>query len=367
MERELETSGIRLESIKRALSDKVEEAILKRPSLFFLDEVDSFTHRNAPKRNSDYIVGVVNGLLEHLSRLNETPGVIVLGATNYPNIIDPAIIRPGRFDVHLEIPNPDRSAIVQILRHALGGTDEPIDVASVADSLLGSSGAQVAALVKEARGRARREGSALEERHLVAVTDRIRRPLDRDTEWRTAVHEAGHLVVAHCLSLPAPEKATMSRFGGSVDVPTRPLESRRTAQDRIAAMLGGRAAEIVIFREAMNGAGIGSSSDLALATKIAEKVLYEWGLGGQLAFKPVNLVDPSTLQPSASKEVDALLHEQQERAIGIADQHRDDIVRIGEALLKERELSAARLRELLRPIEKGQTKPDTCGKPSKCV
>jgi len=342
----------------RALSDKVEEAIRKRPSVFFLDELDSFTHRNAPKRNSDYIVGVVNGLLEHLSRLNETPGVVVLGATNYPDIIDPAIIRPGRFDVHLEIANPDRSAIVQILRHALGRGDDYLDVRYVADSLLGSSGAQVVALVKEAKGRARREDSKLEERHLIAVIDRIRRPLDRETEWRTAVHEAGHLVVAHCLGLPSPLNATISRFGGVVDVPSRPLESRQSARDRIAALLGGRAAEIAALGEAMNGAGIGAQSDLAIATKIAQKMLYEWGLGRQLAFTPVNLVDPATMQPSAIKDVDTLLQEQQERAIRIADEHQDDIVRIGQALLKERELPAARLRELLRPIEKFGNKPD---------
>ncbi len=351
----------------RVLSNKVEEAIRTRPSVFFLDELDSFSHRNAPKRNSDYIVGVVNGLLEHLSRLNETPGVIVLGATNFLDGIDPAVIRPGRFDVHIEIANPDRSAIVQILRYAIGRTENPIDIGSVADSLLGSSGAQLVAIAKEAKGIARREGSMLEKRHLVAVTDRIRRPLDGETEWRTAIHEAGHLVVAHCLGLPAPLKATMSRFGGFVDVPSRPLESRQTARDRIAALLAGRAAEIAVLGEAMNGAGIGSSSDLAFATRIAEKVLYEWGLDRQLAFTPIDLVNSARVGLTALGQVDTILHEQQDRAIRIADQHQDDIVRIARALLKERELSASRLLELLCPIDKGETKPDTCGKPSKCV
>ncbi|MEM1373009.1 MAG: AAA family ATPase [Pseudomonadota bacterium] len=342
----------------RALSDKVEEAIRKRPFVFFLDELDSFTHRNAPKRNSDYIVGVVNGLLEHLNRLNETPDVVVLGATNYPDSVDPAIIRPGRFDVHLEIGNPDKSAISKILLHALGRTDDPIDVANVTDSLLGSSGAQVVALVKEAKGLARREGTSLENRHLVAVVDRIRRPLDGDTEWRTAVHEAGHIVVSHCLGLPAPVKASMSRFGGSVDVPSRPLESRQTARDRIAALLGGRAAEIVVLEEAMNGAGIGAQSDLAFATRVAEKTLFEWGLGGQLAFTSVDLANPAGFAPNAIKEIDALLHEQQERVIRIADQHQDDIDRIARALLKERELSAARLLKLLSPVQKTAAPPD---------
>ena len=112
-------------------------------------------------------------MLEHLSRLNETAGAIVLGATNYPDIIDPAVIRPGRFDVHLEIGNTDRNAIVRILRHAIGETGNRIDVGSVADSLLDSSGAQLVAIVKEAKGLARRDGSVLEKRHLIAVSERI--------------------------------------------------------------------------------------------------------------------------------------------------------------------------------------------------
>lgn len=106
----------------RALSEKVEEAIVKVPCVFFLDELDSFSHRNSDKERSICIVGVVNGLLEHLSRLNKTPGIIVLGATNYLNMIDPTIIRPGRFDRHIEITNPDRVAIVRILEQTIGET-----------------------------------------------------------------------------------------------------------------------------------------------------------------------------------------------------------------------------------------------------
>lgn len=103
------------------------------PSVFFLDEIDSFTHRNASHRRSDYIVGDVNGLLEHLSRLNDTPGVIVLGATNFPDMVDPAVIRPGRFDLKLEITAPDRAALVRILRLALGDGTDGLDLSPLAD------------------------------------------------------------------------------------------------------------------------------------------------------------------------------------------------------------------------------------------
>ena len=117
----------------RALSDKVQEAIRNAPSVFFLDEVDSFTHRNVPSRRNDYIVGVVNGLLEHLSALNDTPGVVVMGATNYREMIDPAIIRTGRFDTHLEIGHPDRAAIIRILAKANGKGAGQFDLAPLAD------------------------------------------------------------------------------------------------------------------------------------------------------------------------------------------------------------------------------------------
>ncbi|MFT7107700.1 MAG: hypothetical protein ACJAVT_002227, partial [Yoonia sp.] len=183
----------------KALSDKVEHAIRSSPCVFFLDELDGFTHRNRKGRNSDYIVGVVNGLLEHLTRLNETPGVIVLGATNYPDMIDPAITRPGRFDLKLDLSTPDRTSVLQILTHALGSDANAMQLDPIADQILGSSGALITALVREARGLARTEQCPLKQIHLEAAASNICPVLDTNILWRIAIHEAGHLVVAQAL------------------------------------------------------------------------------------------------------------------------------------------------------------------------
>jgi DNA polymerase III delta prime subunit len=326
----------------KALSDKVEHAMRSSPCVFFLDELDGFTHRNRKGRNSDYIVGVVNGLLEHLTRLNETPGVIVLGATNYPDMIDPAITRPGRFDLKLDLSTPDRTSVLQILTHALGPDAKAMQLYSIADQILGSSGALITALVREARGLARADKIPLSQSHLEAAASRIYPALDANILWRIAVHEAGHLVVAHTPNLPPAERATITNTGGFVDIPSSMLESSQTATNRICALLGGRAAEQVIFGEALNGAGLDDHSDLELATKLSAQMAYEWGFGDQLVFTPT----PAHIK-DRTNHLDKILKDAECNAIQILTARKDLISSIAVALCKERELSGEQIRRLL--------------------
>ncbi len=326
----------------KALSGKVDEAIITAPCVFFLDELDGFTHRDRPNRRSDYIVGVVNGLLEHLTRLNETPGVIVLGATNFPDMIDPAVTRPGRFDLKIEISTPHRHPIQKILELALGEDAQGMDLARITDQLLGSSGAQVAALVREARGLARAEQSTLSQQHLEAAASRVCPVLEKDLIWRIAIHEAGHLVVANALGLPPAERAAITNTGGFVDIPSPMLESAQSAKHRIAALLGGRAAEHVIFGEALNGSGLGTNSDLELATKLAGQMICEWGFGDQLVFTPARIKD-------RTNHLDKILKHAEHSAIQILTARKELISNIAVALCEERELSAQQIRRLLPP------------------
>ncbi len=328
----------------KALSGKVDEAIRSAPSVFFLDELDSFTHRDRPSRGSDYIVGVVNGILEHLTRLNDTPGVIILGATNYLDLIDPAVTRPGRFDLRIEISTPDWQSIRSILELALGEDVQGMDLARIADQLLGSSGAQATAVVREARGLARAEHKQLAQTHLETVASQICPVLDQDLLWRIAIHEAGHLVVAHVLGLPPAERATITQTGGFVDIPSPMLESAQSAKNRIAALLGGRAAEHVIFGEALNGAGLGQNSDLELATRLAGQMQFEWGLGDQLVFAPsqAHKEDRTT-----TKCLDKVLKDAEQHALQILGSHKSLLNTVAKALCKKRELSGEQIRELL--------------------
>ncbi|MFG6627034.1 AAA family ATPase [Sulfitobacter sp. 1A12056] len=338
----------------RALSDKVNEAIRNAPSVFFLDELDSFTHRNVPSRRNDYIVGVVNGLLEHLSVLNDTPGVVVMGATNYRDMIDPAIIRTGRFDTHLQIGHPERAAIIRILAKAIGKPEGQFDLAPIANQLLGASGAQVVGIVREALGLARSEAVELQDQHLQDAASRIARPHDQYLLWRMAVHEAGHIVVAHHLGIPPARKAVLTNTGGSVEIPESPLECQTTVRHRIATLMAGRAAEQVILGSVSNGAGLGPSSDLAEATRLAGRALFEWGLGTQLAHIPIDITLRYGTAHAANADVENCLGAAEEIARKIIQTYRKDILRIAVTMVEEREFSADRISELL------------CGKNTNC-
>ena len=249
----------------RVLADKVTEAVMSAPCVFFLDELNSFAVRDKPGRNSDYVVGVVNGLLEHLSKLNDTPGVITLGATNNPHLVDPAILRPGRFDIKLHLCDPDRAGILRILEIELGAQAEHLGAADIANRLLGVSGAQVSAVVRDARARARRSRGDLQPEHLGSAVDHIAPPRPPTLLRRIAIHEAGHAVVGHCLGLPPPRHLQLTASGGAYGYVIPETMTVESAEDHLATLLGGRAAEI----ELLGSCSSGADKDLAEATDLA--------------------------------------------------------------------------------------------------
>ncbi|WP_412507551.1 AAA family ATPase, partial [Roseovarius sp. SYSU LYC5161] len=142
----------------KGLTEAVTRACATAPSVFFIDEIDAFYTRG--QSHNGYMIGVVTGLLTQLDRLMKTEGVIVLAATNFPDTVDPAIRRAGRFDRHIPVTPPDRAGVQAILAGAI--PDIPAqDLARLTDRLLGQSGAEITALVRAARTRARRRGAAL--------------------------------------------------------------------------------------------------------------------------------------------------------------------------------------------------------------
>ena len=332
-----------------ALSEKVNAAISAAPAVFFLDELDSFTHRDRPSRGSDYIVGVVNGLLEHLSRLNDTPGVIVLGATNYPDMVDPAVVRPGRFDRKIEIQNPDKSSILQILSHALGPDAKTLQLDPIADQLFGSSGAQITALVRDAHGLARAARTTLDQSHLDTAAATVCPALPRDILWRIAVHEVGHLVVAHALGLPPAERVTITRTGGTVSAPAPQLHTKQTANDEIAVLLAGHAAETVIFGNASNGAGQGTGNDLARATELAVKIRFTWGFKASLTQYSTGPELRIGANDATDQIINRALQTQYSRARRIIEDQPAEVDRIATALMDLREVSGQRLIALMTP------------------
>ena len=328
----------------RVLADKVTEAILSAPCVFFLDELDSFGLRDKPGRNSDYVVGIVNGLLEHLSKLNDTPGVITLGATNHPHLVDPAILRPGRFDAKIHLGNPDRSGILRILEIELGAQAQDLGANDIANRLLGLSGAQVSAVVRDARARARRACQNLQPEHLGSAADHVAPPRPPALLRRIAIHEAGHAVVGHSLGLPPPRHLQLTASGGAYGYVTPDTMTVETAEDHLATLLGGRAAEIDLLGSCSSGA----DKDLAEATDLAYSMRYRWGMYTHtlisLSRDTVLGADPSA---GTADLLNADLRHAEHTALPIIRDNKALVHRIADALLRASELAGPDLQRLL--------------------
>jgi len=160
-----------------------------------------------------------------------------------------------------------------------------------------------------------------------------------------AIHEAGHMVVGATCGLGLPERAALTIDGGSVEYPRPRIETRQSAQARLTTLLAGYAAEQLVFGEPSSGAGNGPGSDLARATDLARRMLFEWGMGDTLTHLPASgaLVWPGDAVDHAVQDV---LGKCLEQAQGILRQDRDRLTAVAELLLTERELSKERCIEV---------------------
>ena len=341
----------------RGLTEAVTRACTRAPSIFFIDEIDSFYARN--RSQNGYMVGVVTGLLTQLDRLMKTPGVILLAATNHVDTVDPAIRRAGRFDRHVEVPAPDRDGVRAILTAGVPDIPAP-DLDRLTDRLLGRSGAEVTALLRAARTGARRRGGALAVRDLDAAAADLGPAPDPDTLHRVAVHEAGHLLAGHLFGAPAPKSATLRTGGGVVERPMPDFLTRARVTALVRMMMGGRAAEAVVFDEISSGAGGGEQSDLAMATQLLIDAETRLGLGDSLVWQSPDITARLLAQGSRTKIEDALRTAESGARDALAD-HRADLDRIAKALLDKRELTAKDLTDLLDPVSpnKAMDVPDT--------
>jgi len=328
----------------RVLGDKVRNAVTSAPSIFFLDEIDSFYNRVQSSRSTGYVIAIVNTLLEHLTELNETAGVIVIGATNFLENVDPAILRPGRFDIHIPLSAPDKAGIQQLFELGLGDASSRLDLSTPVDRMIGKTGAQVAGVIRDARGKARRAKVPLNNKHLTAALDRIVPQADLGNLDRVAVHEAGHVVVAHALGWPLPQTVRITSRGGQY-VTTKPFAAtKQSIDDQIAILMGGRAAEACIVGKVSDGA----ADDLEQATELAFRARYSWGLYGAslLALNDQKMATLDPLSPLGAV-INTDLKKHYARAKDFVQVHKEGIRRVADALLEHREMDGSALAELL--------------------
>ncbi len=272
------------------------------PCIIFVDELDAVgRHRGAGLGGGhDEREQTLNQLLVEMDGFESNEGIIVMAATNRPDVLDPALLRPGRFDRQVIVPRPDVKGRQEILGvHVKNNPlDDDIDLAVIARSTPGLSGADLENLVNESALHAARLGNAkitmddfefAKDKVLMGV-ERRSMIISEEEKKITAYHEGGHALVAKLTPGSDPiHKVTIIPRGLALGVTQQlPIEDKYTLSktylnSTIMVLLGGRAAEEIIFNEQTSGAG----NDLERATDIARKMICEWGMSDELG--PVKL------------------------------------------------------------------------------
>ena len=366
--------------------DLFAEARKRAPAIIFVDEIDAIGQRRggAGAVANDEREQTLNQLLSEMDGFDVTQGIVVLGATNRPEILDPALLRPGRFDRQVTIPLPnlaERAAILEVhCRDKHLGPD--VDLQVVARGTPGFSGADLANLANEAAINAVRAGrDVLTADDFSTARDRIllgRREgsnvLLPDEKHAVAVHEAGHALVAALSEHADPvEKVTILPAGQALGVTEQlPLVERHLygedyLTDSLRVRLGGRAAELVEFGQGSSGA----SNDLASATDLATKMVREFGLSpkvgpvGYPAGGSVFLGDggqavssrpfAEATQATIDAEVSRLLREAEEQATSLISSHRSELDEIVKLLMDKETVNGADVYRLVgKPVPQHQ-------------
>jgi cell division protease FtsH len=281
--------------------DMFEQGKKSAPCIIFIDEIDAVgRHRGAGLGGgNDEREQTLNQMLVEMDGFEANEGVILIAATNRPDVLDPALLRPGRFDRQVVVPNPDVLGREKILKVHMRKTPlaEGVEPRVIARGTPGFSGADLANLVNEAALLAARKGRRTvsmaefeEAKDKVMLGSERRSMVMTDEEKRlTAYHEAGHAVVAlHCSASDPIHKATIIPRGRALGMVMRLPEGDRIslARDKIYADLrvacGGRIAEELIF--GIDKITTGASSDIRMATDMARRMVTEWGMSDKLGF-----------------------------------------------------------------------------------
>ena len=337
------------------------------PCIVWIDEIDAV----ARQRSSSGARGgggneeretTLNELLSAMDGFDGDRGIVVLAATNRADVLDEALLRPGRFDRRVAVALPDARERADILRvHARGKTlADDVDLDVVARTTPGMSGAQLENLLNEAAIRALRRNDtvlvaadvagALERVTLGLARDGSGRP--RDVRERVAVHETGHALVGDALDdFDAVDRVSIVPRGAGVGGVTSfvprgedDLPTRAYLRAELAVLLAGRAAEALVLGE--ETVSVGASSDLARARSLAERMVVEWAMGGSLRGAGSDRVAERTLQ-KIDADVEELLDDAYTRAVGVLNERRGALHEVVRALLDRETLTASELVALL--------------------
>jgi len=347
------------------------------PCIIFIDEIDALGRARgiSPISGVDEKEQTLTQLLTEMDGFDTKKGVIIMAATNRPEILDPALLRPGRFDRHVLVDRPDMKGREEIFRiHAKKVKLSPqVDLKVLASMTPGMAGADIANIVNEAALLAARKGKeAIEMRDFeeaiersLAGLEKKSRIINKKERERVAYHECGHAIVASILPHADPVRRVsiiprgIAALGYTIQLPTeeRYLLTKSELLDRMAVMLGGKAAEEIIFGEPSTGA----RNDLEKATEMAISMVRSFGMSEKIGLasydtgRPLFLGTPGSRPKDYSEdtarkideEVSTMLTEAYEKAKSILNERTGKLKEVASILLEKEGLDGAELKQLL--------------------
>ena len=374
--------------------DMFEQAKKNAPCIIFIDEIDAVGRQRGAGLGGghDEREQTLNQLLVEMDGFEGNDGVIVIAATNRPDVLDPALLRPGRFDRQVHVPLPDirgREAILKVHMRKVP-LAEDVDPSIIARGTPGFSGADLANLINEAAlFAARANGKLVTMEEFELAKDKVLMGAERrsivmpeNERMNTAYHESGHTVVAKVLSeyTDPVHKVTIIPRGRALGVTMQLPEEDRYSHNReylsarIAVLMGGRIAE-EIFMEQMTP---GAANDFEHATDLAQKMVQRWGMSDRLGprvygdndsevFLGRDMVTHRNLSNATAEEVDKevsrIIEEQYDRARSIIEEHRQIIETMTKNLLEWETLESDQIEQIMAGGEPRPPAPSSDGDP----
>jgi cell division protease FtsH len=348
------------------------------PAIIFVDEIDAVGRQRGAGLGGghDEREQTLNQILNEMDGFSQTDSVIVLGATNRPDVLDPALLRPGRFDRHITVNRPTQKGRTEIFKVHVRDVPLAVDVdlRRLASATVGLTGADIRNIVNEAALWAARQDKKKVEmadfdyaRDKVLMGAKREEVLQDEEKEKTAYHEAGHTIAAWCLPGADPvHKVTIIPRGRSLgSTQMMPSEDRLSMsehqlRDHLIVLLSGRAAELLVYDETT----VGAENDLERATQLARRMVTHWGMSERLGPVSYKLSDEDPFlgreihqqrqfsehtMELIDQEVAKILHTSADQALGILRERRDELNRLSAALLEEEELGDQEISDLIGP------------------
>ncbi|MFV1964366.1 MAG: ATP-dependent zinc metalloprotease FtsH [Pirellulaceae bacterium] len=354
------------------------------PAIIFVDEIDAVGRQRGAGLGGghDEREQTLNQILSEMDGFTQNDSVIVLAATNRPDVLDPALLRPGRFDRHVTVGRPTQKGRLEIFNVHVRDVplSEDVDLDLLASSTIGLTGADIRNIVNEAAlWAARHDKNTVDMDDFDYARDKVlmgakrEEVLNEDEKEKTAYHEAGHTLMAWILpGAHRVHKVTIVPRGRTLgSTQTLPSEDRMSMaegelRDHLIVLLGGRAAEILVYNETT----VGAENDLERATALARRMVMHWGMSERLGPVSYKLSDEDPFlgreihqqrqfsehtMEVIDEEVAKILHAASKQASSLLEEHRDSFEKLTHGLLAEEELVEKEITSLIGPAARRRT------------